>query len=136
MSLFDSLAGSLLGSIGSGGAHPGLVNEVLGMIGGGQGGGLPGLVRTFESQGLGNLIGSWISTGNNLPISTDQIASVLGSGQINQLGAKFGIAPDAVASHLSQLLPQVINGLTPHGSVPDSDALQEGLSLLRSRLGA
>jgi uncharacterized protein YidB (DUF937 family) len=136
MSLFDSLAGSLLGSIGTGGAHPGLVNEVLGMIGGGQGGGLPGLVRSFESQGLGNLIASWISTGKNLPISADQIASVLGRNQVHQLAAKFGIAPEEVAERLTQLLPQVINGLTPHGSVPDSDALQEGLSLLRSRLGA
>ena len=135
MGLFESLAGSFLGTAGSG-AHAGLANEVVGMIGGGQGGGLPGLVRRFESQGLGNLISSWISTGQNLPISADQITSVLGSAQVHQLAARFGIAPEAVAAHLTQLLPQVINGLTPNGSVPDSDALQEGLSLLRSRLGA
>jgi len=136
MSLFDALAGTLLGSIGTGVAHPGLVNEVLGLIGGGQGGGLASLVRTFESHGAGNLIASWISTGKNLPISPEEITSVLGTGHVNQLAAKFGLAPEDVASHLAQLLPQVINGLTPHGSVPDSEALQEGLSLLRSRLGA
>ena len=136
MSAVDSLTGSLLDSLGAGNAHQGLVGEVLNMLGGGSGGrGLAGLVRAFEGQGLGNLVQSWISTGRNLPIGPEQIAGVLGSGQISQLAAKYGVSAEQVGSHLSQLLPRIIDGLTPHGSLPDSDALQEGLSLLRSRLG-
>jgi uncharacterized protein YidB (DUF937 family) len=132
MSLFDSIAGALEGA---GGAHSGLAGEMLDLIGGAQGGGLASLVRAFEGHGLGSLIESWISSGANLPISAKQIASVFGQGQINQIAAKFDLAPDAVAAQIARLLPQLVDRLTPHGSIPDSDVLQEGLSLLRSKLG-
>jgi uncharacterized protein YidB (DUF937 family) len=135
MGLFDTLAGSVRDAIGAGGTHSGLAGEVLTMIGGGQGGGLAKLVRAFEGNGLGSIAQSWISTGQNLPISPDQIAGVLGSAQIAQLGARFGLSPEDVASHLSRMLPRIVDALTPHGSIPDADALQEGLSLLRQRLG-
>ena len=135
MGLFDSLAGSLTSLVGSGGAHAGLAGEALNLLGGGAGGGLPGLVRSFESQGLGNVMQSWISTGGNLPVSAEQIVNVLGGGQVSQLAAKSGLSSDQVAGQLTQLLPQIVNALTPHGSLPASDALQEGLSLLRSKLG-
>lgn len=134
MGLFDSLAGGVLKAAGGRGIHSGLAGEVLTMIGGGQGGGLARLVRAFEGNGLGGIVQSWISTGQNLPVSPDQIAGVLGSAQIAQLGARFGLAPEDVASHLTELLPKIVDTLTPQGSIPDSDALQEGLSLLRQRL--
>jgi uncharacterized protein YidB (DUF937 family) len=135
MSLFNALGGNVLKSLGGGGAHSGLAGEVLNMIGGGQGGGMAKLIRAFEGNGLGSVVQSWISTGQNLPVSADQITSVLGNAQIAQLGAKFGIAPEDVAHQLSRLLPGVVDSLTPHGSVPDADVLQEGLSLLRQHLG-
>jgi uncharacterized protein YidB (DUF937 family) len=135
MSLFNTLAGALQGSVGAGGTHAGLAGEVLDLIGGAQGGGIAALVRTFEGHGLGPLIESWISTGKNLPIAADQIAAVFGQGHVNQLAAKFDLAPDAVTVQLARLLPQLVDGLTPHGSIPDSDVLQEGLSLLRAKLG-
>lgn len=134
MGIVESLGKGLLH--GSGGvSHAGLAGEVLNMIGGGQGGGLAKLAQSFEGRGLGNVVQSWISTGNNLPVSADQIASVLGNPRIAQLAAKFGLAPEDVAAHLSQLLPKIVDSLTPKGSIPDSDALQEGLSLLRRHLG-
>jgi uncharacterized protein YidB (DUF937 family) len=135
VSSFNTVVGSLLGSVASGGAHPGLAGEVLNMIGGAQGGGIASLVRAFEGHGLGGIIESWIGSGRNVPIGADQLTSVLGQGQVNQLAARYGLAPEAVASQLSQLLPKIIDGLTPHGSIPDTDVLQEGLSLLRSKLG-
>jgi uncharacterized protein YidB (DUF937 family) len=135
MSNFDSLARNVSKSLGAGGAHSGLAGEVLNMIGGGQGGGLAKLIRAFEGNGLGSIVQSWISTGQSLPMSPEQITSVLGNAQIAQLGAKFGIAPEDVAQQLSRMLPEIVNSLTPHGSVPDADVLQEGLSLLRQHLG-
>ena len=135
MGLVDSLTGVLDGGWGAGGLHRGLAGEALDMIGGAHGGGLASLVRTFEGHGLGGLIASWISSGRNLPISADQITSLLGPGQINHLAAKFDLAPEVVASQLALLLPQLVDRLTPHGSIPDSDVLQEGLSLLRAKLG-
>lgn len=113
----------------------GLAGEVIGMLGGGQGRGLASLIRAFEGNGLGEVMSSWISTGKNLPISADQVAQILGSSQVSQIASRLDIAPEAAASQIAELLPQLVDRLTPNGSVPDSDALQEGLSLLRSKLG-
>ena len=134
MSRFESIAGTLFKNVSSGSTHSGLAGEVLDMVGGARGSGLAGLMRAFEGQGLGHVMQSWIGTGGNLPVSAEQIAQVFGSGRLGQLGAQFGIAPEQAASQIAQILPQIVDGLTPHGSVPDSDLLQEGLSFLRSRL--
>ena len=65
-----------------------------------QPGGLSGLVQQFHDKGLGGLVTSWVGTGQNLPISADQIQHVLGSEQVKELAAKAGISPDAAGSHL------------------------------------
>lgn len=135
MGRFESIAGEVFSTKGAGFGHPGLAGELLSMLGGGQGGGLAKLVQSFEGHGLGSVVQSWIARGGNLPISADQIATVLGSGRISQLAAKFGIAPEDVSSHVSRILPGLVDALTPNGSIPESDMLQEGLSVLRQRLG-
>jgi uncharacterized protein YidB (DUF937 family) len=80
-------------------------------------GGLDGLVKSFENQGLGNLISSWIGTGQKLPVSTDQLQNVLGSDTIRNLAAKAGIPADQAGSALSQLLPQLVDQATPNGKI-------------------
>ena len=118
-----------------GGAQSGMADELMGMLGGGHGGGLPKLLLSFEGSGLGEIAQSWVSKGRNLPVSADQITQVMGPGAIGQLAQRFGVAPEQAASQIAQLLPQIVDTLTPNGSVPDSEALQEGLSVLRSKLG-
>ena len=83
-------------------------------------GGLAGLVQRFESQGLGHLISSWIGPGANLPISVDQLQSVLGSDALKSMGARAGIPADQVAPALTQLLPHMVDHLTPSGEIPGS----------------
>ncbi|MES2938815.1 MAG: YidB family protein [Pseudomonadota bacterium] len=125
MGLFDSLAGQVLGSMsgaGAGGDHSSLVDAIGGLLGN-QPGGLSGLVSAFEQQGLGGVIGSWIGTGQNQSITAEQLQSVLGSEQVQAIAQKLGFSPDAVSGHLAQLLPQVIDRLTPDGAVPAPDAL-------------
>ena len=135
MGILESLAGEVFNNNGAGFGHPGLAGELMGLLGGGQGGGLAKLVQSFEGHGLGRIVASWIARGQNLPVTADQIASVLGNGQLLQLAAKFGIAPEDVASHVARILPNLVDALTPNGSIPESDMLQEALSLLRQRLG-
>jgi uncharacterized protein YidB (DUF937 family) len=96
-------------------------------------GGINGLVQAFHSNGLGGVVNSWISTGPNQSVSSDQIQQVLGSGQVQALAQKLGLSPEAAGSTLSQLLPAVMNHLTPNGSLPEqSNLLQMGESLLAS----
>ena len=61
---------------------------------------------------------SWIGTGQNLPISADQMQHVLGSDQVKELAAKAGMSPDMASNALSQLLPTLVDQLTPSGQVP------------------
>lgn len=94
-------------------------------------GGLSGLAQAFHQNGLGGLVNSWVGTGQNQACSSEQIQQVLGSGQVQALAQKLGISPDLAASTLSQLLPTVVDKLTPNGAVPEhSNVLQMGESIL------
>ncbi len=134
MSFLEDMAGKEIGSMLSGSSNP-LAAGVMQMINN-QPGGLSGLVQQFHDKGLGGLVSSWVSTGQNLPISADQLQHVLGSEQVKELAAKAGISPDMASSHLAQLLPMLIDKLTPNGQVPaastsTSSMLEAGLDMLK-----
>ncbi|MBU2737859.1 YidB family protein [Acidithiobacillus concretivorus] len=132
MSLLDSAMSALSG--GSDGNQSSLLGEAVNFVQN-QPGGISGLVQQLQSQGLGDVVQSWISNGSNLPISADQIQQVLGSDTVQQIASKIGIDPDTAASGLSQALPELINHLTPNGEVPaDEDLLSQGLNLLKGKL--
>jgi len=85
-------------------------------------GGLGDLIGRFTQGGLGDVIGSWIGQGQNAPISGDQLSNVLGSDALSQIAAQLGLSHGDAAGQLSQMLPEVISRLTPHGEAP-SDGL-------------
>ena len=62
-------------------------------------GGLGGLVSAFTQNGLGDVIGSWIGRGQNLPVSGSQLAQVLGPDAVRQLAGSTG------ASHAEVTTP-------------------------------
>ena len=116
-------------ALGGGGNQNDIISEIMKLIGG-QSGGLAGLVQLFTSKGMGDIISSWIGTGNNLPISSGQLTEVLGSDTIKNLASKLGIDSNSLTGQLSNLLPQVIDKLTPDGKVPEGDILIKGMDLL------
>ncbi|CAG7857458.1 hypothetical protein MCAMS1_02291 [biofilm metagenome] len=113
-----------------------LLESVIGMITDPNSGGLSGLVEKFMQGGLAEQVTSWISTGSNLPISAEQIKEILGSSFVQGLAEKAGIDVNDVAGSLSNLLPQIIDKLTPDGEVPgDNNLLEAGLAGLKNLLG-
>jgi uncharacterized protein YidB (DUF937 family) len=132
MGLLDGLLGNVIGSALGGGGQAGganpMLNIVLGMLanGGGQGaqaaqgggGGLGGLMSQFQNAGLGHVMDSWVGSGDNHAISPDQLTQVLGQGQIGQIAQQLGISHGDAAGQLSQILPQIINHVTPNGQAP------------------
>jgi uncharacterized protein YidB (DUF937 family) len=134
MGFLDDVVGKVKEAAGgSGGEHSALVDGVLGLLaGGGQAGGLQGVIQTFKEKGLGDIVSSWVGTGQNLPISGDQLKTGLGADLIGQLASKVGVSPDVATSKLAEILPGLIDKLTPEGKVPESGLLQEGLNFLRS----
>lgn len=135
MGLFDSIVGQVSGALGgAAGQQGGLLEAVSGLINNPQTGGLSGLIAAFEQQGLGHVIGSWIGTGQNLPISADQLQAVLGNEQVQAIAQKLGLSTQDIASHLSQILPQAVDHVTPDGTVPQGDALQSAIGGLLGSL--
>ena len=126
MGLLDSVVGMVAGqsnATGQGGNHAALITAVVSMLNAnGSGGGLNDLIARFEQGGLGSVIGSWVSTGQNLPISAEQLQSVLGSGPLAQIAEQLGLSHGEAATQLSQVLPQVVDHLTPNGQLPDTGA--------------
>ena len=134
MGFLEDMAGKELGSMLTGSSNP-LLSNLMQMINN-QPGGLSGLVQQFHDKGLGGLVTSWVGTGSNLPISADQLQHVLGSDQVKELAAKAGISPDMASSHLTELLPMLIDKLTPNGQLPtgttsSSSMLEAGLDMLK-----
>jgi uncharacterized protein YidB (DUF937 family) len=129
MGLLDNLEGMAAAKVaGSNPAAAGILEMIQNHPGG-----LNGLVQSFHQNGLGGLVNSWIGTGQNQPATSEQIQQVLGSGQVQALAQKLGVPPDLAASTLAQLLPTVVDKLTPNGSVPEhSNVLQMGESFLAS----
>jgi len=95
-------------------------NVVLSMLANGSPhGGLGGLVEKFQQGGLGDVVASWISTGQNMPINGDQLGQVLGPDVLSQIAQQLGVSQGDAACQLSQVLPQVVDNLTPDGSMPE-----------------
>jgi len=131
MGLLDNLENQVLGNVLGGSSNP-LASGLLQMIQN-QPGGLQGLVQSFQDKGMGGLVSSWISTGPNPPITSDQVHQVLGGDQVKALAAKAGISPDMAGSAIAQLLPGLVDKLTPNGSVPDhSNVLAMATSMLQN----
>lgn len=139
MGLLDSITGMLGGGGGQaaaagGGGQAALLQAVMGMLNHGQGAGLGNLAAAFQQGGLGHIFDSWVSNGANQPVSPAQVTQVLGQGQIAQIAQQTGMAHGDVASALSQLLPQIVNHVTPQGQLPQSGQLGGLLSSLAGKL--
>ncbi len=80
--------------------------------------GLGGLLERFQQSGQGDIIKSWIGNGQNQPISASQLGTVLGPMVISALAAKTGMSEQDLTHQLSQLLPGVVDKLTPNGRLP------------------
>ncbi len=81
-------------------------------------GGLPGLIAKFEQAGLGDVVASWVGSGHNQAISGDQLTQVLGNDTLAGLARQLGVNPGKVAGQLSNILPGLVDQLTPAGHVP------------------
>jgi uncharacterized protein YidB (DUF937 family) len=105
--------------------HAGALGMLLDYINSPQVGGISGLQQMFQQTGLGGIVSSWIGTGQNLPISADQLQNVLHGNVLHDIAAKSGMDLGQLGSIFSQLLPNVVDKLTPNGQVPDSGALSQ-----------
>ncbi len=118
--IMQLLMGLLAGNGGAGG----------GLGGPGGMGGLAGLVQQFQQAGLGEHMASWISTGQNMPINLDQLMQVFGQGNMQQMAQSAGMDVNDFGNQMSQLLPQMVDHMTPNGELPSGGGLDQALASL------
>ena len=71
-------------------------------------------------------MGLWVGGGQNQPVSSDQFIDVLGEGTIAGLAQKLGMSQGDAATQLSDILPGLIDKLTPQGEAPASGLSNPG----------
>ncbi|MEK7272221.1 MAG: YidB family protein, partial [Nitrospirota bacterium] len=91
-----------------------------------------GLVQTFQKNGLGDIVNSWVSTGKNLPVTPQQIQQGLGGDLLSQLATKAGISTEAAGTQLAGLLPDLVDKLTPTGKI-EADGLDQLLKIFQGK---
>lgn len=152
--LNDLLGGLLGGSGGSQGGLGGLGDVLGGLLGGASGGsprtatsgmdmtavaaalapllakllkngGLSKMVQGAQASGLSAEADSWVGTGGNAPVSGQEIRGVVGDGAVDELAQNAGISHDQAADVLAQVVPKVVNRLTPDGQLPADDDLDQ-----------
>lgn len=128
MSLLDELGG-LLGQ----GNNGQLIQAVIKWID--AQGGLQALIAKLEQGGLGSIASSWVANGQNQPVTGEQITGALGEGEIGNLASSIGVEPAQVSSLLAQVLPGIVDNLSPNGEAPQGGSLLEsGIELLCGKL--
>lgn len=136
MGLFDSLAKQALGGIlGSNSNQGDLLTSLLN-----QAGGLNGLMDRFKEAGLTSTFESWVSSNSNQPVEPADLQKVFGMETLQDLASKVGFDVKMVLPLLSQFLPQIIDRLTPNGSIeethPSAEKLQDVLAgVMKNGLG-
>ncbi len=139
MGLMDQLGQAAVGMMGGQGGQNPLLQAVVGLLGKDSGNsgieGLAGLVQGFQKNGLGELVNSWVGTGQNLPATPSQIEQGLGGDVLNQLAGKAGVSSGAASAQLSELLPDLVDKLTPNGKI-EAGGLDQLMKLVQGKLGA
>jgi uncharacterized protein YidB (DUF937 family) len=102
-----------------------------------QNGGIGAVLDRFKQQGYSRQAASWVSTGENQPVDAQAVSEVVGTEELSRLSQQLGVPHDQVASGLADILPEVVDHLTPAGDVPQDadDVLGSGLAALERLLG-
>ncbi len=133
MGFLNNLAGAALGNLGGG--KGALVMAIMQMLQNRQGG-VQGLLQSFEQQGMGSAVQSWLSNGQNQPVSPEQVTQALGHDEVQQVADQAGISHQEASSGIAALLPQIVDKLTPNGQVPQqNDLMSKGMEMLKGHFG-
>ena len=131
MGLLDQVVGALGGGASEGGNSS--LAMIMQLVNNPKIGGIGGLVGKLQQGGLSEVVASWVSTGENLPVSADQLSGALGNDAIASLANSMGVSNEEASGSLAELLPQVVDKLTPDGQVPEGDLMSQGLDLLKGK---
>ncbi len=132
MSIFDDLAGKLQEKFGPGAETNKAAAQALKLIEG-MDNGLDGLVLKFEQAGLKEQAQSWVAKGRNLPVTAAQVKAALGP-ELEKFAQKADLTVDAAAARFAEMMPVIVDKLTPDGVAPKVAELKQNLGRLADKL--
>ena len=127
----EDILGGLAGGSAKGGGMGGLLTGLVPMLGGMlSGGGLQKVLASLQANGLSTLAASWIGTGQNQPISAADVRKVVGDAQLSKIAGELGVSEDDAAAAVAQVLPAVVDKVSPDGKLPPAKDLNSALEHL------
>ena len=101
-------------------------------------GGLGGVLQKFQHKGYSQQAASWVSTGPNEALESQAVTDVVGTDELSRLSQQLGVSQEEVSSGMGQILPEMVNHLTPQGGVPDDGdyTLNRGMSILEKLMSS
>jgi uncharacterized protein YidB (DUF937 family) len=121
--------GAALGGGGGGGGMDGIVKMLLPALGGLlASGGLKKILAGFQQNGMGGKAQSWVGTGQNEPVSGDEVRKALGNEELSNFAGQLGLPEDQAAEVLAQALPDAVDQVTQEGEVPDEQTVNNRLA--------
>lgn len=125
------VGGMLSGLAGGGGGGAGMLGMLMPMVGGLlAGGGLQKIMSGLEHQGAGEQAKSWVATGENQPVSGQQMKEAVGADQVAQVAEKLGVSHDQAAEVLAKVIPHVVDKASPDGAMPSQEAVDSTVGAL------
>jgi len=135
MGLLDQVLGTLASGESKGQA-PGVAEALVAMLNDPRTGGIAGLMRQFQDRGLGDSFSSWVGTGQNQPITPDDVSRGLGPDRVSELSQRANVPSSQLGALAALVLPLLIDKLTPNGDVPEQAQVgRNSTDILRSLLG-
>ncbi len=94
-------------------------------------GGLQKILGGMRASGFSAQADSWVGTGENQPIEPEQVSQALGGAQIEQIAQQLGVDGTQASALLAQVIPGLVNAVTPEGEEPSEDDLSRLVGALQ-----
>ena len=135
MALFDSIISGASEKFGLGDKAGTMLSALLALMTNQETGGFSGFLDRFKEAGLGDTATSWITSGDNAEVSSEQIESAIGSDTIATIAEQVGVDKDKATAALAYMTPKVVDDLTPDGEIPDDEGLMSRIGGFLSGIG-
>jgi uncharacterized protein YidB (DUF937 family) len=135
MSLFDSLINETETKFNLGGKGGTLLSALLALVTNKSRGGFAGFLERFNRAGLGDTASSWVKDSANMPISNEQLESVLAHSELENIANQVGTNYETATSAAAFMMPQVVDRLTPNGVLPDENDLLSSTGTYSTNVG-
>jgi uncharacterized protein YidB (DUF937 family) len=97
-------------------------------------GGLQGMTSKLTNSGLGHQVQSWIGTGENQPVSGQQVQQAMDQNDVHQMAKNAGMSDKETCDQVAKAMPEMVNQATPQGQIPQQDPFAKGMDSIKKML--